>query len=192
MHRVPIAYLLLAAKTRLEGLSSAFRGRRARLEPSEVFRGAAVLLAVLVAAFAVTRLVMACRRHIRRNPWWLFLALCRAHRLRWRQRWLLWQVAKHQRMEHPARLFLEPARFEPAGLGPGLRRRVAELRGVRDQVFAGLAEPIPRTTESAEQGGEPSRIRFRLAAHPLPPVSPTPTLNVPPWPAPQGSPDSVS
>ena len=52
------------------------------------------------------------------SPNRLFLSLCRAHRIAWSDRWLLWRLAASQRLEDPVRVFLEPERLDPDAAGP--------------------------------------------------------------------------
>ena len=54
------------------------------------------------------------------SPNRLFRGLCRAHGLAWADRRLLLRLARFQELDNPGRLFLEPERFDPAALDPGL------------------------------------------------------------------------
>jgi hypothetical protein len=72
------------------------------------------------------------------RPRSLFVALCRVHRLTLRQSWLLWRLARQHGLRDPARLFVEPERFDAARLGPSLIRRKAELTTIGQRLFAGL------------------------------------------------------
>jgi hypothetical protein len=74
------------------------------------------------------------------SPWRLFLALAKAHRLGWMDVWLLWRLSRFHRLEDPARLFLEPERFNREGLSRPLARHAARLQSLRSRLFAGLAE----------------------------------------------------
>jgi hypothetical protein len=82
------------------------------------------------------------RRATFNSPRKLFLRLCRAHRLTWRDTWLLWRLARSQRLGDPARLFLEPERFDPSDLAPGLRRHAERLQSLRDRLFADLSDLV--------------------------------------------------
>ncbi len=82
------------------------------------------------------------RRHgfFANRPLGLFISLSRAHALSWSDRWLLWQLARSHRLRAPARLFLEPERFDASRLPPAMRRHAARLEGLQERLFAGLAE----------------------------------------------------
>jgi len=72
----------------------------------------------------------------------LFTELCRAHKLNWRQRWLLWRLARIEQLSHPARLFLEPEWYAAAGLPRELRHNAAQLNAIRARLFADAKEII--------------------------------------------------
>jgi hypothetical protein len=74
------------------------------------------------------------RRH--NNPRALFRKLCRAHGLGFRDRRLLAQLARHHRLDHPARLFIESARFESAALSPRLCQHVERVSALKEMLFA--------------------------------------------------------
>jgi hypothetical protein len=69
-------------------------------------------------------------------PWRLFKDLCAAHALSHRDRQLLSQLAHEHRLEHPAILFVEPARWEGDKLGRSWQRSLDELHTLRDRLFA--------------------------------------------------------
>ena len=61
------------------------------------------------------------------SPSALFLELCRAHRLNWSARRLLWQLARRRQLSNPAQLFVEPQHFEPDPLSRYSQDRVNQL-----------------------------------------------------------------
>jgi len=96
---------------------------------------------VLAIGIAIVWLVA---RHLRRrdagsyhNHRGLFRELCGAHRLRWSERRLLKKVARQQRVIVPARLFVEPERFDAKCLD--------ELRESQHRRAATLAESLFRS-----------------------------------------------
>jgi len=116
------------------------------------------------------------RREQRRpvnSPLRLFWALCGAHQLRWTDRWILWRLARYQRLDDPARVFLEPQRLSTANLSPALRQRHSEIKTLREILFADLPAPDPVATAATPPLLEPSVPPVRL---------PKPSLDVPPWP----------
>lgn len=77
------------------------------------------------------------------SPTRLFWSLCRAHGLPWRDRLVLWQISRCQRMADPARLFLEPQRFEAANLNTSLRQQSERIKRLGQRLFAGVDKPGP-------------------------------------------------
>jgi hypothetical protein len=65
----------------------------------------------------------------------LFQELCRAHRLSFRNRRRLRQLASARGITEPARLFIEPKHFESANLPESLRLAEDEIRRLRDRLF---------------------------------------------------------
>ena len=94
------------------------------------------LLAVL-AIWGIYALVH--RRH--RSPAGLFSQLCAAHKLPWKDRTLLGQVAHDHHLADPAQIFVEPERLGVASLSPRLLGRAARL-----QLFA---EPVAASKPAA-------------------------------------------
>jgi len=74
-------------------------------------------------------------------------------------------LARSQRLSEPARVFLEPDRFDAAPFSGALRRR-AQLEHLKAKLFA---EPEPGISGSAPE----DRV-----GTPLPPVAPTPRLRL--------------
>jgi hypothetical protein len=146
--------LLLAEKTRLDEIASrmgdGFRGDAVRPESSNMLLSLAIVVMLLVLWGLLTRLTPShVRRAPRSRPWRLFVSLCRAHRLRWRETWLLWRLARLERLPEPALVFLQPQRFEPDGLPAPLCRHRAKLASLRARLFAGLEEREPEGSSAA-------------------------------------------
>jgi hypothetical protein len=150
--------ILLAQRGRVDSLSSGFRGRR--FETRDIVICLSVVAGVAVAVGLLSYLLrIQERRRGRPSPLRLFLSLCKAHRLRWSQRWLLWRVARAQRLRDPARLFLEPRRLLPAGLGLRFEGRWAQLEEIYDRLFDQLdqaAEPVERETSDRQADVAPT------------------------------------
>jgi hypothetical protein len=142
-------HVLMAQANPFKGLSGGFKPGENQQGVGSVIVVLAVILAFLVILGFLAR--FADRRHKRapsNSPLLLFIALCRAHRLSWSDRLLLWRVARWHRLKHPGRLFLEPDRLDPANLGPDLRRKGHRLQAIQDRLFVGLsadeaADPEP-------------------------------------------------
>jgi hypothetical protein len=107
----------------------------------------------LLAAVAVLALQTG-RRHRRAmpsNPRRLFAGLCQAHGLARDDRRLLQRLAGSQGLDAPARLFLEPERFDPAALPARLRSWGARFQAIRGRLFAGLSEEVPAPPVPGDQ-----------------------------------------
>ena len=100
-------------------------------------------LIVLIVALVATILVIGVFAHFLglreaiglNRPRALFSELCKAHELDRTSRRLLRSLASWHRLAAPARLFVEPERFDAASLGQPLRVRQAELERLRDRLF---------------------------------------------------------
>jgi len=165
-------HILFAAPSRLDSLSRGFRGRRMHLEMHDIVLGLAVVGLVALAAWGLSYLLrMQERGQGLAGPLRLFLALCREHGLKWSDQWLLYRVAKLQRLPDPARLFLEPERFQPINLGP-LAVHAPRMQALARRLFA--LPPEEDSAEKAAPKAEPTRQpdASEPAASPLPLVAP--------------------
>jgi len=133
--------ILLAQQNPLDNFAREFQGRETRLESGYLTSGLLVILGIVAALWVLMEVMdrLDGRRSVD-SSLMLFLALCRAHRLRWSEWWLLWLVARDRKLKEPARLFLEPELLDPANLRPALRLKAAQLQTVAGRLFAGLAD----------------------------------------------------
>ena len=170
-HAAILANLLLARAGRLSHMGSGFRGRRARLETSDVLVGLAIIAGVSAVVWLLWYVNLRQQGGGKRSrPLMLFLELCRAHGLRFSERWLLWRLARAVRLRDPARLFLEPERFDTAGLPAVLRLRAAQLTRLRERLFpepldAPLDAPLDDHVEPKEEmpaHGIPEGLRLLI------------------------------
>jgi len=127
--------MLLAQRSRLDSLAGGFKGRR--IDGDDMLQGLLALAGIAAAVWALSYLLaLQERRRLYSSPRRLFLSLCRAHRLRWSQRWLLWRVARWQGLRDPARLFVEPQRLAAANVGPALRGKATQLGEIAKKIYA--------------------------------------------------------
>ncbi len=135
---------LLAQKSRMDELArqmgGGFRGEPTAVNWSGLLIGMAAVTAVLLVWWMAARWLPESSRRPVGGPWRLFFALCGAHGLEWTDRWLVWRLARRQRLDHPARLFVEPERWAPANLGWLGPSRAERLAHVRERLFGGLPE----------------------------------------------------
>lgn len=119
-------------------LAEGLRGNGLQLNPLALTVGLLGIAAVLLIWWIVARLSPLIRRRNRKpRPWKVFLGLCRVHRLGWRDRWLLYRIAKRQGLADPARLFLEPERFEASPDFTPRQRK--SLDRIAERIFLGIA-----------------------------------------------------
>jgi hypothetical protein len=130
--------LLLADRSSIfRDMGSGFREKRETFEPTDLLWW--IFVAVLViAAFGIVATILARRdkRRLFNSPRALFNALCRAHQLDRASRALLKQLAAGQHLIPPARLFLEPNRFEAAALPAELLPQREAYLALRKRLFA--------------------------------------------------------
>ncbi|REK23360.1 MAG: hypothetical protein DWQ42_15470 [Planctomycetota bacterium] len=128
---------LLAQSSRLESLSSGLRGKAVDSNGTEVLIGFAIVAGLVLLGCGAYALWSRGERsgHFN-NPKELFRSLCRAHELDRASRRFLKQLAVHQRLAQPARLFLEPERFEADNLGPGLQSQRDLASELQRRLFA--------------------------------------------------------
>ena len=166
-------WTLLAQASPLQNFAREFQGRQTRLESGYLTTGLVIVLGVAVAVWLLSRVLE--RRDGRRptdSSLSLFFTLCRAHRLRLSEWWLLWRVARDQKLKEPARLFLEPERLNPAHVNPVLRLRSAQLEALGARLFAGLSDEETPTPDRAP-GDADGRMQAGGAGDPSPPIVPS-------------------
>lgn len=166
--------LLVAAGDRTRQVMQAFRTTKGETPPEVAWFALMLAATSLLVLMAVTFCVQTYLRRRNASPRGLFLELCRAHRLTWPQRRLLWQLAESQNLAHPASVFVDPVCFEVGRLTVEVRPHAAELRQLSERLFA----------EAADKKKAPTTIGFRESEQPSAelPLSPLPpTLELPQW-----------
>ena len=147
----PINFSLLADQSRFQHLGDRFRSTGAASESSQIWTLVWLALAIAVVAAVLTFLVRFAEKRRYRSALRLYLELCRAHNLKWTNRWLLWRLACYRRLAQPARLFIEPEQFTSGPLSPGLAARQARLSEIYNSIFAA---PAVEATDSEETDGD--------------------------------------
>jgi hypothetical protein len=139
MTRLNLLLLLADRTARLDDLTRLFRERRVSTDSNTLVT---LLIVAGVVIFVFWVFALFTQRHDRRpsyhRPWQLLLTLSRAHHLRWAEILFLWQLARYQNLDDPARLFLEPDRLTPEQAGPVLGERAELMELLRNRLFAGL------------------------------------------------------
>ena len=189
MNRLLCDYTLTAQRSRLDEVSSVLRNRPSQIDTQYVLSGLLVLTAIVLGLWLLSQLLARQeRRKSYNSAWMMFFSLCKAHGLSWSDRWLLWRLARHQRLRDPARLFLEPERLADDNLSPALRLRLAQWEALRGRLFADL-EGTPGGASGARRppGDAPQQQPAAGAASLTFPIADKPVLDVPPWAPPGGA-----
>lgn len=128
--------ILLAQGSRLDSLASGVRRKSNSFDGTDVLIGFAILAGVILAGSLLYMIMNRGERNTRCNsPKKLFRTLCRTHQLDRASRRILRQMASHQRLGQPARLFLEPERFEAVNLSPALRSQNEKVGELQAKLF---------------------------------------------------------
>lgn len=152
MSRV-LLFSLFAQIDSLDSFVSALRDKKGRADSGEIISGLLILVAVSAAVWLLVWGLDRCfRGRIRPSPGRLLWSLSRAHHLRWSQWWLLRRIARQQKLEDPARLFLEPEWLDSARLGAEFAAQRFQVQILRARLFTDLAEMGPRTQPAGREG----------------------------------------
>jgi len=84
------------------------------------------------------------------SRWRLFVQLCHAHRLSWRQRWMLWRLARSQRLPQPALLFVEPERLTRAHVPPRFEKYQSQLDALHRRLFQQAPDATERNASHSD------------------------------------------
>jgi hypothetical protein len=168
----------LAEQDRMQDLFRAFRATQAREGMEEIVYGLMILAGIVIAIFFLSAAINHRRqREGYASPLGLFLNLCRAHKLKWSERWLLWRLARIEQLSEPARLFLEPEWFANSSLPGELRQHAAKLKSIRDRLFADMRENLKSSDEKQMDAAESTEP----AGAALPTLKAAPELDIAPW-----------
>jgi hypothetical protein len=127
--------LLFAERNVFRDLGSGFRTKRENFQPSDLIPWI-VVSAVVIGGLAILARVMARReKQAFDSPRALFRELSRAHGLDFANRQLLRRLARSAGVKQPARLFLEPQRFEPTNLPKDLQEKWPAIESLRARLF---------------------------------------------------------
>lgn len=118
--KVRFAQLLAADAMPLHHMGRRFRGDDSALDAADLLLAAAVVSAAALIVWLLSKYVGRRDQTLHNDPARLFRELCRAHRLGFDQRLLLWRLAQLLKLSQPARIFLEPHRLEKQNLPQSL------------------------------------------------------------------------
>ena len=183
MSRFAVYIAPLFADSRLLKFQDSFKARETTVDSGQIMIGLTALTVVVIALWFVSR---AMERRARRGRFdssiGLFLSLAKAHNLGWYERWLLWRLARCHQLKEPARLFLEPERFDSSNLTDSLLVKHDRLKLIYRRIFAEKTENARQTDGGSKTAKEsPAPVPER----PCPlsfPIDNNPALDVPLWP----------
>ena len=130
------SWIVATSSSTWQQLGGGLRGRRAKVDASDMLTLATVIVCAAVGIWLLSRWMS--RNDTTRtynSPRALFRDLSKAHGLDFSSRRLLMRLSRWQRLAQPARLFLEPDRFLAANVGPFLSSQQPRLDAIRDRVF---------------------------------------------------------
>ena len=170
--------IFVAESDRTRQVMQPFRTTKNDESLNHAWLGLMILAASLVALALIAMIVQRrWRRRMASSPRGLFIELCRAHRLKWQQRRLLWRLAQSQKLTAPASLFLTPECFEIGRLTVEMRPDAKELRKLSERLFAETREE----TKSEPAGANSSFREEEKPTAALPLSSIPPPLELPQW-----------
>jgi len=150
MNDIIVTCLLLSDRARMQDLARSFRENQVQADYHNLFISLGILTSIAASLWLLLRFADRYQRRWRpaSHPYRLFITLCKAHQLKWSDRWLLWKLARSQRLRDPGRVFLEPERFDTTNLSSSLRQHSARIHLLRERLFnrTGTEEPLPATT----------------------------------------------
>jgi hypothetical protein len=133
-------------------MAESFRGEGVPFDSKGMAYAVAGLSVLVLVAWFLAHTAEREEKRGRCSPKRLFLSLCRANRLAWSDRWFLWRLAARHRLEDPARVFIEPDRFDPAEANLQSQRYLTHLKRLRARLFAEIMGDRPANSS-------PSRSR---------------------------------
>jgi hypothetical protein len=125
---------LLAEQSRFMHMGRRFRHGGSNIDLNQLLLLLVACLLVAVAIWALSRFLIYCESRTYCSQRALFRELCRAHKLNWSSRRLLWQLVRWHRLACPAEVFVNPRRFDTQQLTGGLAARQHQITQLRDRV----------------------------------------------------------
>jgi len=126
---------LLAWQGSIENMSTHFRSGSERAGILPVVILVLILAAAGVGIWLLSRYVNRKYQGGYANPRALFNALCTAHNLDYNGRRVLKRLAKFHGFAQPARIFLEPGRFESKNVAAAMNEDPEIIENLRDHIF---------------------------------------------------------
>ena len=146
MNLPPVFYTVLAQTDRWKEMGRDFRADHSKLDATLLIVSVVVLIGVLIFMWILNRAMTQQEGpRLYNDPKQLFRDLCRAHELTGGQRRLLLAIARSQKLQQPAMLFVEPDRLTAAQAAKEFRRYKGTLGKLSSALFNDLGvEPGKR------------------------------------------------
>jgi hypothetical protein len=179
MYLLSYMTLLSAEDDRMQDFFRALRTIKAKEGMNDAVFGLLILAGIIALMLVLSFIIdMRHRRRGYSNPRGLFWNLCRAHKLKWSERWLLWRLARLNDFADPARLFLEPEWFVHSRLPAPLVQYEPLLKSIRNRLFSELKEKFALKDHS--HSATVDSMQPKGAA--LSTLKGAPNLDISPWP----------
>lgn len=164
------AEILLAQRHNWQRLGDRFSGSNAKLDVGELV---AILAACIVAGLLLWLLQWTAKWQEGKldspSPGRLFRDLCRAHKLRFKDRRLLKRLAQGSHIDHPVELFLKPEAFNIGRIPADLEHQATAILALAERLFAEAPnpqEPGPKSSATNEKP-ETSRVPASISSGPV-------------------------
>lgn len=118
-------------------LGDRFRSENAAVGPVSVGVVTAVAIVIVTLIWLFTRTRHPEQKRPINHPWKLMTELAQAHRLSSQQQRLLQRMVRHFSVEPPARIFLEPERFDQAIQEATFQSQTPRLAQLKERLFGG-------------------------------------------------------
>lgn len=136
MNAVYSGFVLLAQYSRWKHMGDSFRRSGPRMDLADLMP-VAIILAIVALGIVVA--VQIYKRHDYSkpcdDPGKLFRQLCAVHKLNFRSRRLLLQLAAARGMPHPGALFVTPSAFQTSDLPPQLLQQELRIQELAAKLF---------------------------------------------------------
>ncbi len=136
-----LAWIILLGRSNFFEGGKSFTKRHSQLSISELVLGVVVFVSFVALLLLLFKIFSPPEKSRGLNsPLRLFWDLCRAHKLKLSQCWLLWKISRALEMKDPALLFVEPELIDPDLLGKAFTSKTNEIKSLHDRIFGDVAE----------------------------------------------------
>ena len=116
-------------------MGSRFREGGTTLDPAHLLILLAVVIAISILLWFLSRVFQRESNESLQNPRRLFRELCRAHQLTYSESWLLWRLAQAKHLTQPALVFIDQRHLDGALLPSDWQDAKPRLAELRERLF---------------------------------------------------------